>query len=89
MTPVTFATVAFDNPDLKWESTAQLNFGIDFGFNNNRVSGSVDYYRKNTTDLLIQTFFAQPAPQPFTFENLDADVINEGVELALEPRCRR
>lgn len=71
------------NDDFKWESTSQINAGLDFGFSNNRVSGSVDYYRKNTSDLLFQTFAAQPAPNPFQFENLDADIINEGVELAL------
>lgn len=77
------STVAFANPDLKWESTAQINAGIDFGFNNNRISGSLDYYYKSTNDLLIQITAAQPAVQPFVFTNLDADVINTGVELAL------
>ncbi|OAV45854.1 SusC/RagA family TonB-linked outer membrane protein [Lewinella sp. 4G2] len=76
-------TVANANPNLKWESTAQLNAGLDFGFNNNRVSGSIDYYRKNTNDLLLLQFQAQPAAVPFVYRNLDADVINEGVELAL------
>ncbi len=76
-------TVAFANPDLKWESTAQLNAGIDWGFFNNRISGSVDYYYKSTNDLLIQVQSAQPAVQPFVWQNLDADVINEGVELSI------
>ena len=76
-------TVAFANPDLKWESTSQINAGIDWGFNNNRISGSVDYYYKSTNDLLIQVTSAQPAVQPFVWQNLDADVINEGVELAI------
>lgn len=77
------STVAFANPDLKWESTSQINVGLDFGFANNRLSGSVDYYRKSTNDLLIQITAAQPAVQPFVWDNLDADIINEGVELAL------
>ncbi|MEM9527019.1 MAG: SusC/RagA family TonB-linked outer membrane protein, partial [Bacteroidota bacterium] len=76
-------TVAFANPDLQWESTAQINAGIDWGFNNNRISGSIDYYRKNTNDLLIQVRAAQPALQDFVYDNLDADIINEGVELAI------
>ncbi|MGB3798182.1 MAG: SusC/RagA family TonB-linked outer membrane protein [Lewinella sp.] len=76
-------TVAFANPDLKWESTSQINAGIDWGFNNNRISGSIDYYYKSTNDLLIQVTSAQPAVQPFVWQNLDADVINEGVELAI------
>lgn len=41
------------NPDLKWESTAQANVGIDFGIFNGRLSGTVDYYNKKTTDLLF------------------------------------
>ena len=49
----------------------------------NKLTGSIDVYRKNTTDLLIQVTSAQPAPQPFTWRNLDADVINQGVELTL------
>lgn len=76
-------SVAFENPDLKWESTSQLNIGVDFGFMDNRLSGSIDLYRKNTNDLLFQVTSAQPAPNPFVWRNLDADVINQGVELVL------
>lgn len=75
--------VTFPNPDLQWEQTSQINFGVDFGFFNSRINGSLDVYRKNTTKLLMQTFSAQPAPTPFVWENLDADVINSGVELTL------
>ncbi|HEY9044979.1 MAG TPA: TonB-dependent receptor [Ohtaekwangia sp.] len=77
-------SVSFKNSDLKWESTAQINIGIDYGFFDNRLRGSIDYYHKNTSDLLIQVISAQPAPQPFTYTNLNANVINKGVELALE-----
>ncbi len=41
------------NPDLKWETTAQTNIGIDFGLFNGRLSGTMDYYYKKTTDLLL------------------------------------
>jgi TonB-dependent starch-binding outer membrane protein SusC len=75
--------VAFANPNLKWESTSQLNVGFDFGFLKNRLTGSLDYYYKNTTDLLIQVVAAQPAARPFVWTNLPANVINSGVELAL------
>lgn len=40
------------NPDLRWEKTGIVNFGLDFGFKNNRVSGSIEYYLKKETDLL-------------------------------------
>ncbi|UYQ91425.1 SusC/RagA family TonB-linked outer membrane protein [Chitinophaga horti] len=42
------------NPKLSWESTATVNFGIDFALLNNRISASVDYYRKKTNDLIGQ-----------------------------------
>ncbi len=41
------------NADLKWEQTATTNVGLDFGFLNGRLNGSVDAYYKNTTDLLV------------------------------------
>ncbi|MGN6196929.1 MAG: SusC/RagA family TonB-linked outer membrane protein [Ginsengibacter sp.] len=44
-----FTTI--NNPDLKWEQTGQVNVGIDFNTKNNRLSGSVDYYRKKGTNL--------------------------------------
>lgn len=75
--------VTFNNPSLKWESTKQLGIGLDYAFADGRVSGSLDWYKKNTSDLLIKVTSAQPAPQPFFFTNLNADVQNSGVELSL------
>jgi len=40
------------NPNLKWEQTATYNAGLDFGFFNSRITGSIDYYNRNTTDLI-------------------------------------
>lgn len=76
--------VAFENPDLRWESTTQINVGIDWGFFNNRLRGSIDYYNKTTQDLLFVTQSAQPAPTDFVWENLDMDVINEGIEVVVD-----
>ena len=42
------------NPNLKWENTQQFDIGLDFGLFDGRISGEVDYYEKNTTDLLLQ-----------------------------------
>jgi iron complex outermembrane receptor protein len=75
--------VAFQNDDLKWEETAQASIGLDFGFGNDRLSGSIDFYHKTTKDLILQQEAAQPAVQPFVFSNLDAKVINSGVEFGL------
>lgn len=77
------SSVAFPNPDLKWESTAQINVGLDYAFLNNRISGSLEYYSKNTNDLLIQVQSAQPAISPFVWSNLNADIINSGVEISV------
>lgn len=54
------------DPDLKWEQTTTLNAGIDFGFFNNRLYGSVDVYKKTTDDLLAVI----PAPAGTNFSNL-------------------
>lgn len=75
--------VSFLNKDLRWETTAATNIGLDFGFANNRISGSVELYSKKTNDLLIKVESAQPAPNPFVWKNLDGDVLNKGVELSL------
>lgn len=40
------------SPDLKWEQTATYNLAIDYGFLNNRINGSIEYYQKHTKDLL-------------------------------------
>lgn len=40
------------NPDLTWETTTSWNAGLDFGFLNNRITGSIEYYKRKTTDLL-------------------------------------
>ncbi|WP_286859193.1 MULTISPECIES: SusC/RagA family TonB-linked outer membrane protein [Sphingobacterium] len=46
-----YSPVVYDG-DIRWESTTTYNAGIDFGFNDNRIYGSVDYYSKKTKDLL-------------------------------------
>jgi TonB-linked SusC/RagA family outer membrane protein len=45
--------VTNENPDLKWESTAMTNIGLDFAVLKNRITGSIDYYIKNTSDLIF------------------------------------
>lgn len=41
------------NPNLKWETTTTLNIGLDFGILQNRINGTVEYYKSNTNDLLV------------------------------------
>ena len=52
------------SPDLRWESTSQVDIGIDFAFLNDRISGQVDYYRKHTDDLLLRR--SLPATSGYT-----------------------
>jgi len=77
------AIVATDVPTLKWEETLNLNVGFDFGFNNDRLSGSIDVYRNETKDLLLRTPPAAPAVDPFQFGNVDAKILNQGIEFAI------
>ena len=49
---VNYGPIQNGNPDLKWEVNSEINIGLDFGFANNRITGSVDAYQKRTSDLL-------------------------------------
>ncbi len=71
------------NPNLKWETTKAFNVGIDFGFLNNRISGSVDYYNRKTSDLLATVSI--PAGINFAREMLTnvGNVKSSGVEIAI------
>ena len=71
------------NPDLKWEKTTTLDLGFDYAFLKGRISGSVDYYHKNTTDVLFQSTAIQPAPSSIYFINLPANLLNSGVEFSI------
>ncbi|MFN3851209.1 MAG: SusC/RagA family TonB-linked outer membrane protein [Spirosomataceae bacterium] len=75
--------VAFNNPNLKWETTSNLNIGLDFAVLKNRLSGNIEVYQRNTKDLLFLVVSAQPAPTPFTWKNLDTDIQNRGIEIGL------
>jgi TonB-linked SusC/RagA family outer membrane protein len=69
------------NPNLKWEKTTQTDIGIDLGFLNNRINATVDYYNKNTTQILFQNIAIQPGPAAFYWINLPGHLKNKGVEV--------
>jgi len=73
----------YGNPDLKWETSTTINAGIDFGIFGNRLYGSIDYFNKKTTDALFEQTLAQPAPAGRIWVNLDGEIVNKGVEIAL------
>lgn len=71
------------NPDLKWESTAMLNIGVDFTLFNNRVNGTIEWYNKETSDMLYT--YQVPTP-PFVYNRMQAnvgDMRNTGLEILL------
>lgn len=80
------------NKDLKWETKKEFNVGLDFGMLDGRLTGSVDYYVRNISDLLFNVPVATGAPNPFdpgrfntassTWVNL-ADLRAAGFEFAL------
>ena len=80
---VGFVPVNNANPALKWETTAQTNVAIDYGFGNNRFSGSLEYYVKNTSDLLLRVAVPQPAPVSDRLQNI-GKMSNKGVEFSLD-----
>lgn len=76
----------FGNPFLQWETVESTNIGIDYGFLENRISGSLEYYIKNTKDMLV----TEPVPEYVGFLSNPTTNIgemqNKGVELVLTYR---
>ncbi len=70
------------NPDLKWETTRQFDIGFDFGFLNNRITGEIDYYNKQTEDLLLRTNIPSTTGFNSVVRNLGS-LQNSGIEFVL------
>jgi TonB-linked SusC/RagA family outer membrane protein len=71
------------NPELRWEKTATLNLGTDFSFFAGRLNGSLDWYRKKSTDVLV-TQRLDPS-EGFTSQIINnGDLLNNGIELNLQ-----
>lgn len=75
------------NPDLTWETTAQMNVGIDFGFFNDKLSGGIDYYQKKTTDLLLNVPIPGTTGFRFQLQNI-GELENSGIEIVLNYALR-
>jgi TonB-dependent starch-binding outer membrane protein SusC len=67
------------NPDLKWETAEQINLGIDYGFRDDRFTGVIDFYQKDTKDLLLDVTVPQPAVVATRVENIGS-IRNTGME---------
>ncbi|WP_108867117.1 SusC/RagA family TonB-linked outer membrane protein [Aquimarina aquimarini] len=79
------APTQLGNPSLKWERTNQVDIGLDYGFLNNRISGEIDYYVKNTEDLLLD----EPIPGTSGFSTITRNVgelRNKGFEFVINTR---
>lgn len=73
------------NEDLKWETSKQLNVGLDLGLFDNRLQLILDYYNKTTTDLLFQKQVPYTTGYSTTWTNL-GKIRNKGFELTLSSR---
>ncbi len=70
------------NPELKWETSTTTNFGIDYGFFKGKLSGTIEYFIKNTTDMLM----SKPVPAQTGIESPPVqnvgDMKNSGIEFS-------
>lgn len=73
------------NPNLQWEVSTQFDVGIDFAFFDNRLSGTLDYFNKVSSNILLEVVPADPVQPTSTFwSNIDnMKIFNSGIELAL------
>ena len=77
-----FIPMSLSNPELTWETTSSLDFGLDFGFLGGRINGTIDYYITNTKDLLY--YATNPPSSVFTsiLSNV-GESKGRGIEIAL------
>jgi len=71
------------NPAVKWETTRQLDLGLDFAILKNRLSGTFDYYNKQTEDALLQVPTAPSSAFSYAYGNV-VGIRNRGFELYLQ-----
>jgi len=77
-----FAPNALANPNIKWETTISRNLGVDFDIFKGRIGGSVDVYKNNVRDLLLQQQIPSTSGYSTQIQNIGA-TSNQGVELQL------
>ena len=79
----TLAATNNSNPDLKWERTGMFNVGLDFAFFNSRLNGTIEYYNKQTSDLI---YYYPVSTNRYPFDTMTAnvgDMSNKGIELTI------
>ncbi|WP_430901018.1 MULTISPECIES: SusC/RagA family TonB-linked outer membrane protein [unclassified Paraflavitalea] len=82
----TFTRLA--NPDIQWEVSKQVNAGLDFGFLNGDLNGSIDVFQKKSTNILLEVVPADPIqPAGTVWTNVkNMEIVNKGLELDLNYR---
>ncbi len=77
-----YALNVIPNPDLRWEISSTVNIGMDFGLFNDRLTGSLEVYKTNTTDLLLNRLIPITSGYESILQNIGA-TSNQGWELSL------
>ena len=77
------ARFSLGNPNLRWETKQSINLGLDFGFFNNRLSGSIDVYQEDTEDILLPAPISAASSGFTTINQNLGSLRNEGFEIAL------
>jgi iron complex outermembrane receptor protein len=74
------------DPNIKWESTRSFDLGLDFGFANQRITGTIDWYDKHTKDLIFSVpAAAGTVPGDFVTTNIGT-MRNQGIEMSLSAK---
>ena len=83
--PIGITFTRLQNPDLQWEVSTQSDIGIDFALLDYRLTGTVDYFNKRSTNILLEVQPADPVqPTSLFWTNINDMIIqNNGVELSL------
>lgn len=80
----TYAPTSNENPDLKWEEKEEFDIGFDFSLLDSKITGTLDYYNRNTNDLLW--WYNVPVPPnlyPQTYDNV-GKINNQGIEFGVD-----
>ncbi|MBR5068167.1 MAG: TonB-dependent receptor [Bacteroidales bacterium] len=73
------------NSGLSWETTKSFNVGVDFGLLNNRINGNIDFYKSNTTDLLLQRNLPKISGYSNVYMNM-GETANTGLEVTINSK---
>lgn len=82
----TLRVTTFENPDIKWETTRKLEFGLDFGFFKDKINTTANYYRNRSSNQIVYTQLATQSGFRGYQSNIDALIQNSGLELELSSK---